>query len=213
MIGYERWQISISVLQIKEDGKHLTHTREKCHVSLFYLVEWLISFSTAKTYKLVEWSIYFDWGFHLCLYSFVFIKARIWIFASSTPLSFKFQGRTGQFSEILKNLDKERTLVEKARERAFQMRRFAVSGINYSSGMKIWNFPLLLDAVMQPHLLTSFYICINVYRFCMYLYRFKNSQKFLNTFPKQNAFKIKFQVKSELYVEPSNRVYLFTIET
>lgn len=47
----------------------------------------------------------------------------------------------------------------------------------------------------------------------MYLYRFKNSQNFINTFPKQNAFKIEFQEKSELYVEPSNKVYLFTIET
>lgn len=35
----------------------------------------------------------------------------------------------------------------------------------------------------------------------------------INTFPKQNAFKKEFQEKSELYVEPSNKVYLFTIET
>ena len=38
-------------------------------------------------------------------------------------------------------------------------------------------------------------------------------KNFINTFPKQNAFKIEFQEKSELYVEPSNKVYLFTIET
>lgn len=39
----------------------------------------------------------------------------------------------------------------------------------------------------------------------------KIHKNFINTFPKQNAFKIEFQEKSELYVEPSNKVYLFTI--
>lgn len=41
----------------------------------------------------------------------------------------------------------------------------------------------------------------------------KIHKNFINTFPKQNAFKIEFQEKSELYVEASNKVYLFTIET
>lgn len=41
----------------------------------------------------------------------------------------------------------------------------------------------------------------------------KIHKNFINTFPKQNAFKIEFREKSELYVEPSNKVYLFTIET